>query len=149
MKVPAVVVVVVVLLAAAPAAAAPEDQANDVAANVMSPFCNGVTLHDCPSQAAADLRAQIESWFREGWTRADVMAELESRYGPRIDATPDSGDGLAAWIVPIGLVIAGLIGAVALARRWSSAQPGDGSPLPPEDHALVQRELDRFRRSTS
>jgi len=43
------------ILLAAPAAAAPEDVANDISNEIMSPFCDGVTLHDCPSQEALDL----------------------------------------------------------------------------------------------
>ncbi len=114
-------------MAPAPAVAAggagmPEDVANDIAARVTSPFCPGVTLHDCPSRAAADLRNRISVWAEAGWGRTRIMARLESEYGPEIRAVPPaSGTGLVAWVLPVVVLTAGAGIAIALVRHWSAA----------------------------
>jgi len=96
-----------------------EDLANDISNKVMSPYCPGVTLHDCPSQKALDLRDDIESYAREGMTEAEIMNRLEADFGPAIRAEPSSdGAGILAWILPsIALLIGGGL-AWTLVRRW-------------------------------
>ena len=135
-----------VLAAATPALAAPEDLANEVASQVMSPYCDGVTLHDCPSRAALELRTQIEDWARDGWTKAQIMDELERQFGQRIHATPQETEGVAAWALPGAALLAGLAVAGFFAARWtrrrSSEQPAS---VDPGDHARIERELAALR----
>ena len=140
------IVLLFVVATAAPASAAPEDIANDVASEIMSPFCEGVTLHDCPSQAALDLRAQIERWASLGWSKARIVDELENRFGPSIHATPQDSQGLAAWALPAGALLLGVIGLALLAARWSGrGSDEDAAPVDPVDHARVERELAAIR----
>ena len=143
-------VVAFLVLAATPAIAAPEDIANDVASEVMSPYCEGVTLHDCPSQAALDLRAEIERWAQQGWSKARIIDELENRFGSSIHATPQDSQGLAAWALPAGALLLGVIGLGLLAKRWTwRSTNGDVSPVDPLDHARVERELAAIREEMS
>ena len=144
-------VVFAILLAAAPHAAAsgPEDLANDISSNVMSPFCPGVTLHDCPSDTALALREKIEGWAESGMNRAEIMAELEEQYGPEIRAVPQtSGSGLFAWILPLaGLLFAAGVG-VVLSKRWSSsrdAAPAVTSSADPDERSRLESELRDLR----
>ena len=51
--------ILMVLTLAAPAMAAPQDIANDISENIMSPYCPGVTLHDCPSDSAVGKRSSV------------------------------------------------------------------------------------------
>ena len=76
------------MLLAAPAAAAPEDVANDISNEIMSPYCDGVTLHDCPSQEALDLRDRIEAWVSQGQSRTQIMRHLEREFGAGIRGAP-------------------------------------------------------------
>lgn len=115
-----------VLVLAGPAAAAPEDVANRVSNQIMSPFCPGVTLHDCPSKEADDLREQIRNWSAEGWSEDQIMAELTAEYGPGISAVPpDDVGGLAPWLLPALVAGGGLFLTGALARRWTKAREED------------------------
>ncbi len=114
------------LAIAAPAIAAPEDMANDIAAEIMSPYCPGVTLHDCPSAEADQLRARITGWAEAGWSKARIMAQLESEFGSTIRATPTpEGGGLTAWALPLLAVLLGSLLAALLARRWTEASDGE------------------------
>jgi cytochrome c-type biogenesis protein CcmH len=143
-----------VLLVANPAfAQSPEDLANDISQKVMSPYCPGVTLHDCPSKSALDLRDDIEGYARSGMDEAAIMERLERDFGPSIRAEPSSeGAGVLAWILPFMVVVAGGAMAWWLVRRWSARralmQEDDDAPEPPVSSAERRRletELGRLR----
>ena len=145
MKLAALTICVLASLAA-PALAAPEDVANQVAQEVMSPFCDGVTLHDCPSQAALDLRDQIQTWAEQGWSKARIMAELENRFGPSIHATPQDSEGIGAWALPVGALVGGIALLSVLAARWTRRRRDDEPPaIDAADHARVEQELAALR----
>ena len=146
MKRPALVAIVILALAA-PAHAAPEDVANDVSNHVMSPFCPGVTLHDCPSPAALELREKIAAWAEQGWTREQIMAELEAQYGAGIRGAPATeGSGILAWALPIAVLVVGMTIVVVLARRWSArSRRTYVGEVSLEDRRRLEMELDAFR----
>lgn len=127
--------------AAAPSAAAQptaarraEGEVNPEAARlidqVMSPFCPGLVLTNCPSLSADSLRRAIRARFDAGATRQQVLAELEAAYGDAVRAAPaQSGFGLLAWVVPGALI---LLGGFALAAyiRGRQAPALAGAPRP-------------------
>jgi cytochrome c-type biogenesis protein CcmH len=140
--------VAALVLAPSAALAAPEDVANEVAQEVMSPYCPGVTLHDCPSSSAQEMREEITAWARAGMSKDEIMGRLEDEFGPSIRAVPRGSGGLFAWLLPAVALTAGAGGAAFLARRWArrrpaaSAQPAVASP---EAAARLEAELDRLR----
>lgn len=94
-----------------------EDSAKQVYGTVMSPFCPGRLLLDCPSEQASQLKQDILEKLRSGSSEEAILTELESKYGPQIRAMPtSSGMGLIAWIVP-PLFFVGVLGVGAL---WMS-----------------------------
>ena len=146
----ALLLLVTATLVAAPsvAHADAEDVANAVAREVMSPYCPGVTLHDCPSASAQELRDEIAGWARAGMTRDEILARLEDEFGPSIRAVPQGGSGLLAWLLPAAALAAGAAVALLLARRWSRRRPEAPGPAPaasPEAAARLNAELDRLR----
>jgi cytochrome c-type biogenesis protein CcmH/NrfF len=133
-----------------PAAAGPEDVANDISAEVVSPFCPGVTLHDCPSAAAVDLRNKIETWLEAGSTRQEVLDRLKDEYGTTIYAAPEAkGTGLFAYVLPAAAVLGGLGVVVLIALRWTNKRGGSPSAfVSEEDRARLDAELRGFRSSS-
>lgn len=132
----------------APALAAPEDVANSVAQEVMSPYCPGVTLHDCPSSKAQELREEITEWARAGMTKAEIIGRLEDEFDSSIRAVPRGSGGLFAWLLPAAALVIGAAAAVLLARRWSRRRPEPPAPVlaaSPENAARLNAELDRLR----
>lgn len=148
-----VVAIAVLLLWAAPAAAAPEDVANRISNQVMSPFCPGVTLHDCPSQQADDLRARIRGWAEKGWSEDKIMDQLRVEYGPGISAVPGNEvGGIPAWLLPALVALGGLFFTGVLARRWTQARDEDRrrqslqeGRLSPEQRSRIEAELAAHR----
>lgn len=143
-------VLATVAFVAAPgvAYAGPEDIANAVAQEVMSPYCPGVTLHDCPSSSAQEMRAEITRWARDGMTKEDIITRLEDEFGSSIRAVPRGGGGVFAWLLPAAALLGGAAAALVLARRWSLRRPDPPPPAStasPEATARLTAELDRLR----
>lgn len=138
----------VLAVSTAAPAATPQDVANTISERIMSPFCPGVTLHDCPSDNAVQLRADIASWAAAGMTSAEIMDRLVNQYGDGIRAEPPkSGTGLLAWVLP-GLAVAFGMGIAAwIAIRWSKRRPltATAGSVAPVLHSRIEAELDRLR----
>jgi len=108
----------------------------------MSPFCPGRTLPDCPSPQAAELQRWIREQERIGRTRSDVEAELVTHFGDVILQSPRaSGYGLAAYLVPVAVFLAGGSLLFYFLRRETRASLG-GAP-PPGGLRPVDPELER------
>lgn len=108
------------------AQAAPEDVANRISGEIMSPYCPGVTLHDCPSKEADALRERIEDRAAAGWSEERIMNELVAQYGESIRAVPSSdGGGIVAWLLPGLVALVGFGFAATLAARWTRARERD------------------------
>jgi cytochrome c-type biogenesis protein CcmH/NrfF len=101
--------------------------AYEIPAELMSPFCPGRTLADCPSPAAANIRMWILVQAAAGRTRDDVEDELLQRYGDHIRAAPKAeGFGWAAYLVPLGVFVGGGVLVAYVLRRMTR-----GAPVPP------------------
>ena len=142
----ALIAVVACVLSPSVARAAPEDLAAEISSEIMSPFCPGSTLHDCPSAAAVELRREIEDKARAGWTKARIVAWLEDEYGPAIHGAPPADDGgWLAWTLPALAVLVALATAIVfVARAQRSARNGPDPTR--QERAALERELARLRR---
>lgn len=139
-------VALVVAIAVPAMADTPKDRANRISQDIMSPFCPGVTLHDCPSDAAIDLRVKIESWARDGMSDSAIYDKLESEYDS-LRAVPGGGLGVLAWVLPALAVLGGGIVAVRASKRWSErASATEPDELAPEDRERIESELEILRR---
>jgi cytochrome c-type biogenesis protein CcmH len=131
-------------------AQSPQDVANRVATKIMSPYCPGVTLHDCPSDQALQLRRRIVGWAAAGLTEQQIIARLIDEFGPSIRATPSSaGAGVLAWILPSVALLAGTAVAALIVRRWIRSRPTEGLAAegPSDDERRrLDTELARLRR---
>jgi cytochrome c-type biogenesis protein CcmH/NrfF len=90
---------------------------------LMSPFCPGRSLADCPSEQAEKLRVWIVAQEEQGRAKDDVTAELFQSFGDVLRQAPAAeGIGLAAYLVPVAIFGAGggLV-ALFLARRRGEA----------------------------
>jgi cytochrome c-type biogenesis protein CcmH/NrfF len=128
------------------AAGAAEGQAGwayDLSHQLMSPFCPGRTLPDCPSPQAAELQKWIREQERIGRTRGDVEAELVAQFGELILQAPRArGFGATAYLIPTVLILAGGSLLVYFLRRQTQASVLTAPPstgLRPVDPELEQR----------
>jgi cytochrome c-type biogenesis protein CcmH len=124
----AIVLALLALLALAPATAVavqPRASFNDVEDEVMCDTCN-VPLNIAESARADQERAAIRKLIARGLTKDQILADLERTYGPNILAKPqDSGFSLAAWWVPVAVVLGLVVLVAALLPRWRRRGPAD------------------------
>ncbi len=106
---------------------------------VMSPFCPGRTLTDCPSPDAAALREEIRQRLASGVSEDAIRRELERRYGMAVVPEPRSA---WAWIIPLGFLGAGLAGLIAAFRSLARRAPEPGPAGGPELARDLDSELD-------
>lgn len=139
----------------APAATEAEGWSYDLAHELMSPYCPGRTLAECPSEKADTLRMWLHVQEASGRPVDEVTAELVERFGDGILSAPrPEGFGLMAYIVPVLAFVAG--GAVwwIFVRRQTRearevatvARPAAAAPAGPSDaelERLVDDELSR------
>ncbi|MDQ4145851.1 MAG: cytochrome c-type biogenesis protein CcmH [Actinomycetota bacterium] len=136
------------LLAPTMAQASPEDTANAISREIMSPYCPGVTLHDCPSAEATRMRERIAGWAESGWSKDRILAHLEAQWGDIIRGTPRTdGAGLIAWLLPVLAILVGAVAVVLAARAWSErrGQAASAPPLSDSDRSRLEKELAQLR----
>jgi len=81
----------------------------EVQGNILSPYCPGRLLKDCPSSAARDLKLNIKKQILTGRTSEEILDALLEEYGDEMRAAPKAqGIGLLAWVVPGLFLILGL-----------------------------------------
>lgn len=99
----------------------PQTSVDEVSRTVMCPSCD-TTLDQSNSAAAERMRVWVEEAVAAGWTEEEIRDGLVEEYGgdESILATPraNSGLGILVWAVPAGIVLAALLAAVVLMRRW-------------------------------
>jgi cytochrome c-type biogenesis protein CcmH len=144
----------VAALVAAPAAGAatPRASFNDLEDEVMCDVCN-VPLNIAEAPRAEQQRREIKQLIAKGMTKDQIKTELVRRYGPAILATPeDHGFGLAAYLVPIAVVLALLAGLAVMLPKWRRRRPPggdggdreDGTDLSAADARRLDEDLARF-----
>lgn len=83
-------------------------EAKGIYSSIMSPFCPGRLLSDCPSSAAVELKDEIHDRVASGASKREIIAELYQKYGDEIRAVPTTeGFGLVGWLVPLVFLLGG------------------------------------------
>jgi cytochrome c-type biogenesis protein CcmH len=138
--------------AVAQAAPAPRTSLHAVESEVMCVSC-GVPLAIAESPQADAERREITRLIEQGKTKQEILDSLVVTYGDTVLASPkDEGFGLAAYLVPIALVLAMLIALAVYLPRWrrnrddpkNSAIAADGPALSDADSQRVAEDLARY-----
>lgn len=136
------------LAAAVPVAAAPSPA--DLEAELVCPTCE-TTLDQSNAPVAQRMKQLIRQHIAAGWTEEQIKADLVDQFGPGVLAEPPkSGFDLLAWLLPLGLLVAGALGVGVVAWGWSRRR--DGPPdetelaetLDPDLERRLDAELERY-----
>ncbi|HWX95459.1 MAG TPA: cytochrome c-type biogenesis protein CcmH [Solirubrobacteraceae bacterium] len=118
---------------------------------VMCVSCK-IPLNVAQSQQADRERAFIQGLIDEGRSESQIKRALVGQYGPAVLGLPAThGFDLAAYLVPLAVVLALLAMLAMLLPRWRRHSPPDGgrsdaSPaLDPSDAARLDADLARFK----
>ncbi len=93
-------------------AASPDDsyslersrRAHAISRQVMSPYCPGRTLADCPSPDAGALRQEIRELVSSGRDESAILSALRERYGDAVVGVPE---GIWATALPVIVLLLG------------------------------------------
>lgn len=123
----------------------------DIEDEVMCTIC-GTALQLADAPQADRERAFIKELIAQGKDKEQIKDALVDEYGPAVLAVPAAeGFDLAAWIVPIGGLLAVLVAIGLAARRWrrSGARHEDGAPrddeIDPADAERLRADLGRYQ----
>ena len=113
---------------------------------VLSPYCPGRTISNCPSPQAEVLRTDIKEQLASGKTPEEIKEELYATFGDELRTIPRArGFGLLAWIVPgLAFLAGGWAIAVWIGRtraRQSNSSEPTTAELDPETQARLDDEL--------
>ena len=129
--------------------AAPQASLPDIEDEVMCVEC-GTALNVSTSVVADRERAFIRRQIALGKDKQEVKDALVEEFGPGVLADPpSSGFDLAAYLVPILLVLVAIAGIAVAARRWrhqAGPPPAAGEPLGEEDERRLDAELAAYDR---
>lgn len=125
-----------------------EAQASRIFHSLMSPFCPGLLIANCPSPGAAELKDRVRDLLAAGITPDSVQRLLYAVYGDELRASPPArGFGLLAWLAPGLALLGGCIGLFWWLRRPTGGPRGPApptTPLDPDAQARLDRELTRL-----
>jgi cytochrome c-type biogenesis protein CcmH len=111
-----------------------EHEAGKVFGSVMSPFCPGKLIGDCPSPAAVELRETIRERVQAGESADTIRAELYDTYGEALRAAPTGkGFDLLAWLVPPVLIALCALAILVWIRRRRTDPSTTAGSLPELD----------------
>ena len=131
----------VAALLAGTATAAPSPA--DLESQLVCPVC-GTTLDQSDAPIAQRMKRYIRQRLAAGASEKQIKAELVDQFGPAVLAEPPkSGFDLLAWLVPLGVLVAGAVGVGLVAWGWSRRRSGEGeTATPPELDAELERRVD-------
>jgi cytochrome c-type biogenesis protein CcmH len=129
--------------------AAPRASLPDIEDEVMCVECK-TALNVSQAPVADDERAFIRRQIALGKDKRQVKAALVDQFGPSVLALPEEkGFSLAAYLVPIGLLVVALSALVVAARRFRR-RPEDAAaasePLADDDARRLDAELAAYDR---
>lgn len=116
---------------------------NRLSDELKSPFCPGKTLLTCTSPEAFKLRREMRQLIFKGYSDDDIMRELRSSFGERLENPPQP------WftvIIPILPFVFGGILALAMLFYWlSSSKRSRSDAEAPEEVEHDERHYERLR----
>jgi cytochrome c-type biogenesis protein CcmH len=131
------------------ATAAPRASLPTIERQVMCVTCK-IPLEVAESPQADREREFIRGLIEEGQTEAQIKSALVNQYGPAVLGLPSAhGFGLAAYLVPVAVVLALLAGLMLLLPRWRRRPAHRAGEVPgvtvdAADAARLDADLARF-----
>jgi len=131
------VVVAAIVLASRPSGSprSPAARSARLAAELRCPVCQGLSVAASPSDAARDIRADLDRRIAAGESDPAIRQAYVDRFGDWILLRPrGTGVATALWALPAVFLISGAAALVLALRRWRRQPAVEPSA---EDRELV------------
>src|SRR5437762_4472302 len=123
-----------------------DQRVHDVASQLKCLICQGESVADSPSQLAQQMRGVIRQQLQAGKSEQEVIQYFQASYGDQIVWSPPwQGFSLLAWLVPIGLLLAGIILLFFVLRDWRTPSPGSSTSDDSELENVDEADLAIYR----
>lgn len=125
-----------------------EDRADDISQRLACPVCDGESVYESQSPAAASIRNQITTMIQSGsYTDDEIISVMSTKFEAQTQFIPKgSGFEALAWALPVVALVAAIVGLTIAFRRWKMA--ADTVPTD-NDRLLVEAALREEAESTS
>jgi len=98
----------------------------------MAPCCWVQTVRHHDSEISRQMRAEIKDLIEKGRSDEQITEFFVQKYGERILASPPIlGRGALAYWLPIGSLLAGVIGLGVVIRKWQKKRLTANASPPP------------------
>lgn len=97
----------------------------EVSTGLRCPVCQGLSVNDSPAEGARSMKARIRELVAMGYSQEQIEDYFVDRYGVWVLLAPPTDRGhIAIWLFPLGFVLLGGGGVVAMlrSRRGTPAQ---------------------------
>ena len=84
---------------------------------------------------------ELSAAIASGATDKEILASFTAKYGATVLAAPTThGFDLVAWVAPIAVFAAALLGTILLVRHWSIGRTASPRkrPTPPSTHSAKE-----------
>lgn len=96
--------------------------------------------------ASGTMRNELAAAIASGATDKEILASFAAKYGATVLAAPPThGFSLVAWIAPIAVFAAALLGTILLVRQWSVGRAAVPASV---DDPSIDALRERIRRET-
>src|SRR6266516_3116462 len=101
-----------------------DQRVHDVASQLKCPICQGESVADSPSHLAQQMRGVIRQQLQAGKSEQEVIQYFQNSYGDSLIWSPPwQGFTLLDWLVPIGLLLAGVALLFFTLHDWHTSPP--------------------------
>ena len=97
-----------------------EDRVDSISQRIACPTCDGESVYESQSPAAANIRLQVKSLIEQGtYSDDDIIQYVETNFGAKTQLVPKAtGFDALVWALPVFAGVCGVAGLAVAFRRW-------------------------------
>lgn len=117
-----------------------EDRLDGIAQRIACPECDGESVYESQSPAAANIRLQVQSLIKQGtYSDEQIIQYVQTNFGAKTQLVPKAaGFDAIVWALPVFAGVCAVAGLAVAFRRWRLA--ADTVPTA-QDRELVDAAL--------
>ncbi|MGC4049793.1 MAG: cytochrome c-type biogenesis protein CcmH [Paludibaculum sp.] len=104
-------------------AATPDEAVRRLQEKFIAPCCWSESVAVHRSEAAAQMRVEIATWYKQGLSEQEITQRYVSQYGERILMVPSGIKFTWLMVMPVVVILAAVLALLACLRRRARTEP--------------------------